>query len=523
MVAAPTIEHEIRGAPLKLLRELMAPREKRQVVEYVIDGPASTGKSRGIGHVLYTLMANYQGIRILVTRKTRRALSESFVVTWEQKVVPPGHPMLAGAARTNRHSYVWGKSELVLCGMDEPGNVYSTDFDVWYYQELFQGTEDEWMRARRALRNWGNPSLRFQLLLGDTNPDAVDHWINRRCLEGRTRRLSSRHEDNPANYVQDPVTGVWGWTPEGEALIESLDSLKLTDENPGVLYLRLRKGIWCSASGAVWSNYNRELHEIDRPRVVVERGPRESDAAYLKRCTAAFAEALGIKWFFGSVDWGFTDPGVLQVWGVAEGNRMYRVAEIFRTNEDIPTWAKWAVELHKEFEFRAIVCDPSRPDAIKLFNDYLGVPDEGPMRIARGANNKKTATAGGDMSGLDLVRTALQPMPDGRGPGMLFMRDSLRFGADQRLQQQRRPWFTEMEIPSYVYLERDDGRAVKEATDPKCSDHGCDATRYAASFILGDGFDLTPPAQPVSFPPNSYGAALGHAELFRQMRRNGRR
>ncbi len=33
----------------------------------------------------------------------------------------------------------------------------------------------------------------------------------------------------------------------------------------------------------------------------------------------------------------------------------------------------------------------------------------------------------------------------------------------------------------------------------------------------------TPPVQPVSFPPNSYGAALGHAELYRKARRDAQR
>jgi hypothetical protein len=525
-VVAIATEVELRGAPAKLMRTLQTYQGPRTVMEFVLHGGGGTGKSRGIGYVLLWLMDSYPGIRIIVTRKTRESLTDSFLKTWEEDVVPPGHPMLDGAARINRHSYTHPNgSELVLVGMDKPGRRYSTDYDVWYYQELFEGTEDEWMRARRALRNWGgalaraarergdteHPQIPFQLLIGDTNPDAEDHWINVRFKEGKTVSLQSRHEDNPALW--DRVNKCWH--PEGKAYIDSLESLKLSDEAPGVLYKRLRLGEWCSASGAVWSNYNRDEHEIDRP-VMPVRDEGENDSTYARRCAGALASALQVRWWMGVMDWGHTDAGVFQVWGVTGAanpmhRRMYRVAEVYRTGQTIEWWGKNVVEMHREFGFNAIVCDPSRSDSIAAFNDYLGYPKEGPGRMARGANNAKTTLGVGDMSGLDLVRVGFQKLPDGK-PAILLLRDSLRYGRDDTLASLRKPWRTEMEIPSYVYATNENGKPQKERTDERCADHGCDCVRYARSFAVSHDFSKAP--SPIKFPPGSYGAAFGDDKLF---------
>jgi hypothetical protein len=496
------------------------------VREIMFEGVAGAGKSFAIGNILYILGCRYPGIRILVTRKTRESLTDAFLQTWEDGVLLGSHPMLDGPARLNRHSYQFGNgTEMVCGGMDKPSKLYSTDWDIWYCQEAFEFTEDEWIRARRSLRNWGGsaaliarqrgdtnyPQIPFQILIGDTNPDAEDHWINVRFQTGKTERFTARHKDNPKHWDHETQTR----SEDGQAYHDNLEAMKLSEENPGVVYRRLALGQWCSASGAVWENYDRAIHEVFRPELTSKRTEKDTDTTFARKLAAELALLLGIRWYFGSYDWGFTDPAVFQVWGVAEGKRMYRVAEIFRTGQTLEWWSKKVVDLHREFDLRAIVCDPSRPDAAVSFNDYIGVPQDGPMRIARPANNAKTTIGAGDMSGLDAVRVGFQAMPDGK-PAILFLRDSLREGADQALIQRKRPWTTEMEIPSYVYLARDDGKPMKERTDERCSDHGCDALRYARSFVLDH--DLTRPEQPVSYPPNSYGAALGHADMWRKAR-----
>ncbi|GAG05846.1 unnamed protein product, partial [marine sediment metagenome] len=56
--------------------------------EVLIEGPAGTGKSRAIWEKLYAVAYKYPGCRILVVRKTRESMTESVLVTWEDKVLP---------------------------------------------------------------------------------------------------------------------------------------------------------------------------------------------------------------------------------------------------------------------------------------------------------------------------------------------------------------------------------------------------------------------------------------------------
>ena len=439
------VEHELRGAPWDLLKRLANYREQKRVLEVLIEGPGGTGKSRGIGHVLFWLGFKFPGIRMLVVRKTRKSLTESFLQTWEDDCVPEGHALLQGPTRAHRDEYDFGNgSKMILGGMDNPTRLYSTSFDVVYVQEAVELTLDEWERFYRALRAW-TPPMKFQLLLGDTNPDARTHWLNKRCDEGKCERMRSRHEDNPKWH--DGKT----WTFEGLAYIGGLQRLS------GVRRARLLEGRWDTAEGAVWETFDANMHCIDRPK--------------------SLKIELGITWFVGAMDWGYSDPGVLQVWGITPDKRAYRVAEWYTREELQAWWVAHAVEAAEQFQpMRRIVCDPSRIDAIEAINkrfNELGLPS-----IACGANNARHSGGQGDLVGLDLVREKLA----GPNPSLYFLRDSL-MTRDEWLIQNSLPICTEQEIPGYVFLLNEDGKAGHERTDPACPDHGCDATRYMANYI----------------------------------------
>src|ERR1700674_5136405 len=86
--------------------------------EIILGGPADTGKSRGALEKLHLCAEKYPGMRGAILRKTRRACTESALVTFESKVVPEGHPILSGPAREQRHSYKYPNgSELVITGL----------------------------------------------------------------------------------------------------------------------------------------------------------------------------------------------------------------------------------------------------------------------------------------------------------------------------------------------------------------------------------------------------------------------
>jgi hypothetical protein len=100
--------------------------------EVLLSGPAGTGKSRACLEKGYYLARKYPGSRGLIARKTRASLTEAALVTFEEKVLPPGAPLRYGPQRENREVYRLGNgSEIVVGGMDRPSRVMSTEYD-WF-------------------------------------------------------------------------------------------------------------------------------------------------------------------------------------------------------------------------------------------------------------------------------------------------------------------------------------------------------------------------------------------------------
>lgn len=310
-------------------------------------------------------------------------------------------------------------------------------------------------------------------------------------------RVVSKHEDNPRFFRRDGSP-----TPAGASMLAGLDELG----EGTVLYRRLRLGEWCAAEGVVWANYDRSIHRIPRP------WDEERDVEVPLR------EALGVQWYFGSQDWGHTAPGCLQVWGVApdgspykdaakEGPVIFRVAEVYQTQKTEQWWAEEMAKLHDEFHLEAIVCDPEDPSAIEVYNRQVGsMGEEKNLRFARPADNRRQTHVGkGDFGGIDMVRMWFGQKR------IFFLKDSLRCGVDPALRATKKPYETTMEIPSYVYLQTEEGKRVKELTNPKCFDHGCSALRYAVCFAAE--YDLRPVDPRPAYAPGSLGDMLGWDEV----------
>ena len=167
-----------------------------QAPEVLVSGPAGTGKSLACLLKIHLLASEVAGLRAMLLRKTRESMTESVLVTFEERVLPPGHPVLAtGGQRRMRQSYRYPNgSVVVVAGLDKPGKIMSTEFDAVYAQEAVELTEDAWEAVTTRLRNGKLP---YQQLMADTNPDKPRHWLKQRCDAGRTVFLESRHEDNP--------------------------------------------------------------------------------------------------------------------------------------------------------------------------------------------------------------------------------------------------------------------------------------------------------------------------------------
>ena len=396
--------------------------------EVLMSGPAGTGKSRGILEKAHILAEKYPGARLLFLRKTRVSLTDAALVTFEEKVVPAGHPILEGASRAARKAYVYPNgSEIVVGGLDKPQKVMSTEYDWAYIQEAIECEENDWEAVTTRLRNGVIP---YQQLVADTNPDKPKHWLKVRCDRGQTKLIECRHEDNPVYWDHDRND----YTEAGRNYI-----LGKLDKLTGVRYQRLRLGKWVAAEGQIYGDWDAAVHLVDRFNV-----PEEWDKIW-------------------TVDYGYTNPFVWQEWRIDPDGRMVRTREIYRTKTLVEDHAKIILQVTKgQRPPSKIICDHDAEDRATL-ERYLGMP---------------TLAAVKDVSpGIQAVQSRLRKAGDGK-PRIFFIRDAL-VERDPLLDESKLPCCTEEEMDGYVW---DTGGGRKRGEQPlKKDDHGCDCTRYAVA------------------------------------------
>src|SRR5690348_14956184 len=102
--------YKARGAALKLWTDRRP--------EVLVSGPAGTGKSRACLEKIHACCLRWPGCRWLIVRKTRESLTESALVTFEEKVLPESSPIKAGPQRRLRQAYRYANgSEVVVGGL----------------------------------------------------------------------------------------------------------------------------------------------------------------------------------------------------------------------------------------------------------------------------------------------------------------------------------------------------------------------------------------------------------------------
>lgn len=392
--------------------------------EVLLSGPAGTGKSRALFEKLYYCAQAWPGMRGLIVRKTRASLTESGLVTWEDKVLPPNSPALRGAKRRYRQIYEFPNgSAVVVGGMDEPSRVMSTEFDLILIQEATEFAQGDWENLLTRLRNGVMP---FQQIIADCNPSGPGHWLKKRADGGVVEMFESRHEDNPRLFDQAEQA----WTEEGAQYIQLLENLT------GVRKLRLRFGLWAQAEGMVYGEeWDPAVNVVDRFDVP-EDWPR-----------------------ILSIDFGYTNPFVCQWWAFDHDGRAYRYREIYRTKRLVEDHAREILGAGAgEPTPVAVVCDWDAEDRATLekhlgFGTYPAV---------------KTVSEG-------IQATAARMKVAGDGKARLFlMRDSL-VERDSELVDRKLPTCTEEEIEGYVWNPKKD-QPIKE------DDHGMDCMRYAVMW-----------------------------------------
>jgi len=393
--------------------------------EVLLSGAAGTGKSRALLELMHLRATKYPGSRHLITRKTRASLSESGLVTFEEKVLPPTSRIKGNSKRRYRQVYEYPNgSEIVVAGMDNPDRIMSTEFDTVFVQEATELTETDWENLTTRLRNFVLP---YQQLTADCNPSSPSHWLKVRADRGAVLLLPSVHEDNPTLF--DRVSGEW--TDVGRGYIAKLENLT------GVRRLRLLKGLWAMAEGMVYGDvWNPAVHLVDRFEIPAD-WPR-----------------------ILSVDFGYTNPFVAQFWALDHDGRMYRYREIYQTRRLVEDHARGILDaMAGEPRPVAVVCDHDAEDRATL-ERHLGL---GTIPAVKTISD-----------GIQAVASRMKVAGDGRAR-IFLMRDSL-VERDSDLVDRKLPTCCEDEIEGYCWDQRKDLPIAKD-------NHSMDALRYACMFV----------------------------------------
>lgn len=413
--------HVFRGAALRLQTESSP--------ELVISGPARTGKSLAALNKVHSMLMTYDGARGLIVRKTRASLTQSGLQTYEDVILGHNNPIKDGPARNNRSTYRYPNgSELVVGGMDKASRIMSTEYDIIFVQESTELTIEEWEALSTRL---SGSRLPYQQLLADCNPSYPQHWLKRRESEGHVLMINSYHHDNPIFYDKEGHL-----TDRGRIYLERLDQLT------GVRRARLRDGLWVAAEGAIYPQWSDD-------RNLVNPFPIPKD--WRK---------------FATVDFGYTNPLVVQWWAIDPDDRMYLYREFYHTRELVEDVAEKIRGYEDYHELEAIVCDWDAEDRATL---------------ERHMNDRPTTMAEKDVSpGIQLVQQRIIGDKEKDKGQIVIMRDSL-IQMDGDLVERGKPTCTLDEIPGYAWMPDDKDKPMK------IDDHGCDGMRYACMYVQSNG------------------------------------
>lgn len=406
--------------------------------EMVLSGPAGTGKTLTNLLTLLWYGEKYPGARMLIVRKTRVSLTESALVTWERDVLASDDPILGKPInRGNRHAYRFPNgSTLVTGGMDKPDKILSTEWDLIYAPETTDLSLLDWETLAGRLRAGAGP---YDLIFGDCNPTTPTHWIYKRAQAGKLSLIATTHRDNPRYWDK----AAKAWTEAGRRyVVERLGRLT------GARRLRFLEGVWAAAEGLVYDGYDPGIHLLP----------------------AGWMPPVGWRRVW-SLDWGFVDPLVLQMWAVDPWNRMhlYREKYVSRTRvEVVAKWAKGLIERGEEPMPSAVVGDHD-PECCETFRVYSGV-------------SVLPADKSDRDSGIQVVQGRFDVQADSRS-AIFFRPDARDGGPDSHLEAAGRPTSTLEELSGYTWDTSKPDRPKDEPID--VNDHGMDAMRYAAWHVRG--------------------------------------
>lgn len=380
--------------------------------EAIAEGPAETGKTWAACYKAHMACREYPGAQGALVRKIAASIPGTVLVT--MKRVIGSFPVVPFGGQHNPERLIYPNgSQIWIGGMDNPTKILSGERDFIQVCQAEELSQDDWETLTTRVTGRG-AVMPYTQLFGDCNPGGSRHHLRLRSQAGHLRMIPTHHEDNPSLYQNGE------WTEQGKRTIETLEKLS------GVRYKRLRQGIWATAEGAVYDNFDASLHVRTRPDGEMK------------------------QWYL-AMDEGYTNPAVILLVGEDGDKRLHIKREYYERGKLQQYVVQKAVEWKNEYNIHLAAVDEA---AAGLIADLL--------------NNNVSAVSskGRVLDGIQGIQNRLRVQADGKP----------RLTVD--------PSCTNVinEFESYVWKKATSTGVVKDEPQ-KENDHAMDALRYLDNKI----------------------------------------
>lgn len=165
-------------------------------------------------------------------------------------------------------------------------------------------------------------------ILADTNPDNPEHWLKKEYIDKSNENVKAFHFELDDN------------TFLSERYRENIKAATPS----GMFYDRDIKGLWVSADGVVYQDFDSNKHYIqskDLPK---------------------------LSTFYCGVDWGYEHWGSIVVIGETDDGTAYLIEEHAKQHEEIDYWLDIAKGIQERYGSRVpFYCDSARPEHVDRF------------------------------------------------------------------------------------------------------------------------------------------------------------
>lgn len=388
--------------------------------EVIAEGASETGKTWAACYKAHMACREYPKAQGALVRKVAASIPGTVLVTMKRVIGKFPVTYFGGEHNPERIIYPNG-SQIWIGGMDNPTKVLSGERDFIQVCQAEELSDNDWeiMTTRTTGRGAIMP---YTQIFGDCNPGGSNHWIKQRNKAGALKLLHTNHTDNPSLFFDD-----------GKPTAQGLRTLATLDKLTGIRRKRLKDGIWATAEGVVYDNFDSSIH-------VKVRAMEEF-----------------ILWYL-AIDEGYTNPAVILLVGEDSDGRRHVLKEWYERGKLQSAVVAQAKEWALRYGIKLAAVDESAAGLIAdLCNS--GVPAEG--------------AKGRVLDGIQLMQDRLKVQGDG------LPRETIDPSCVNHIN----------EYESYVWKKTSTGGITKDEPEKK-DDHSMDARRYleVATIKTGKAF-----------------------------------